>query len=388
MTRSAAEAALHGEPSTVPLGELGLFKLMSLCRGLALSRSRTVLAERVFALLSKPWAAWDAGATPPWPNDITDDGSPFEFSLAMSPDGATDLRMLVESQLPSQSPTSTWTAGLALNARLQEAQAAFGFDPRVDLTLFDNVRDLFAPDSSTAGGRFSLWHAAVLAADGRTSFKAYLNPQLRGVEQAGRVTGEAFQRLGLGHRWDWIATLIGAADSQAQVKYLSVDLVAPAAARVKVYACFPSLRSSAIAGLIGAAGGGDLTSALELLMGSERQRSSRPILVCFAFRAGPGACQREGMVAEATAHVPIRHHVAHDGESLARLSQLLSPAHAERLTDAASAMAERPLQMGRGLVTYASVRMEDQAAGPRVTAYLAPEVYAIASPRRARRVNG
>jgi hypothetical protein len=43
-------------------------------------------------------------------------------------------------------------------------------------------------------------------------------------------------------------------------------------------------------------------------------------------------------------------------------------------------MAQRPLDVGRGLVTYVSLR--PAADGPRVTAYLAPEAHAIATPRR------
>ncbi len=78
-------------------------------------------------------------------------------------------------------------------------------------------------------------------------------------------------------------------------------------------------------------------------------------------------------------HVPIRCHVKHDAEALARVSHFLTKSDAEHLSRALLAVSERPLNVGRGLLTYASLRRE--AGVVRVTVYLAAEAYAISSRR-------
>ncbi len=77
--------------------------------------------------------------------------------------------------------------------------------------------------------------------------------------------------------------------------------------------------------------------------------------------------------------MPIRCYVKHDAEALARVSTLLTPTDADRLSRALIAVSERPLNVGRGLLTYASMRREGGAT--RVTVYLAPEAYSITSRR-------
>ena len=61
------------------------------------------------------------------------------------------------------------------------------------------------------------------------------------------------------------------------------------------------------------------------------------------------------------------------------IESLLTPTDADRLSRALIAVSERPLNVGRGLLTYASMRREGGAT--RVTVYLAPEAYSITSRR-------
>ncbi|MEI9942053.1 MAG: tryptophan dimethylallyltransferase family protein [Pseudomonadota bacterium] len=314
--------------------------------------------------MSGAWGEWAAGDSPLWPNDISDDGTPFEFSASF--DGrASRLRMLVESQSEHISRTSSWMAGVALGERLKA-------EGRADLSQFDRIQDLFAPHAG-AQGRFSLWHAAVIEEGQPALFKAYVNPCLLGVGSAPFVLEQALKRLGLANAWKFLEDRL-ASDPEATVRYFSVDLEAPEQARVKVYlGC--SRSAQAVDRLIEPARNSNPHDAqrwLDTLTASQGPFEARPILNCFSFR-------RDAAAPDVTVHVPIRCYVKHDTEALARVSKLLTATDADRLSRALSSVSERPLNVGRGLLTYASLRRE--ASAVRVTVYLAPEAYSITSRR-------
>lgn len=348
----------------VTLGALGARKLRSLAAALGLSGPVTAQALDVFALMAASWADWAVGDAPVWPNDISDDGTPFEFSASF--DGASPrLRMLVESQAEEISRTSTWAAGLALGERLRSAGLA-------DLSLFDEIKDQFAPPSG-AQGRFSLWHAAVIEEGQAPLFKAYLNPCCFGMASAPYVVERALNQLGFDEAWRFVKECL-AENPDAEIRYFSVDLEAPESARVKVYVgCSQS--AAAVDRLIAGARNsrpGDAQHWLTTLTASLGPFDARPILNCFSFR-------RAHAKPDVTVHVPIRCYVKHDAEALARVSDLLTESDSERLSRALSAVSERPLNVGRGLLTYASMRREAETT--RVTVYLAPEAYSITSRR-------
>jgi DMATS type aromatic prenyltransferase len=350
--------------SGITLGALGARKLRSLAAALELSDPLTARALEVFALMGASWADWALGDAPVWPNDISDDGTPFEFSASF--DGAAPrLRMLVESQAEPISRTSSWAAGLALGERLRSAGLA-------DLSMFDQIKDLFVPHSG-AQGRFSLWHAAVVEQGQPALFKAYVNPCLFGMGSAPYVVEQALRRLGFEEAWRFVKERL-ASNSNAEIRYFSVDLEAAESARVKVYlGCSQS--AAAVDRLIEGARNSrpsDAQQWLSTLTASQGPFDARPILNCFSFR-------REYTAPDVTVHVPIRCYVKHDAEALARVSDLLSSTDADRLSRALSAVSERPLNVGRGLLTYASMRRE--AESTRVTVYLAPEAYSITSRR-------
>ncbi len=357
---SLASSQLSG----ITLGALGARKLRALAAALDLSEPLTAQAVEVFELMAASWADWAVGDAPVWPNDISDDGTPFEFSASF--DGAAPrLRMLVESQVEPISRVSSWTAGLALGERLRSAGLA-------DLHLFDQIRDVFAPHSGTQG-RFSLWHAAVVEEGRDPLFKAYVNPCSFGMGSAPHVVEQALRRLGFDEAWRFIRERL-AANPNAEIRYFSVDLEAAASARVKVYlGC--SRSAAAVDHLIEGARNsepGDATRWLSALTESEGPFDARPILSCFSFR-------RTHATPDVTVHVPIRCYVKHDAEALSRVATLLTPADTDRLSRALIAVSERPLNVGRGLLTYASMRREAEAT--RVTVYLAPEAYSITSRR-------
>jgi DMATS type aromatic prenyltransferase len=346
------------------LGAVGERKLRALAAALHLSEALSAQALDVFALMSGVWGDWEVGDSPRWPNDISDDGTPFEFSASFD-GGAPRLRMLVESQSERISRISSWEAGIALGERLK----ARG---RADLDLFERVRDLFVPHTG-AQGRFSLWHAAVIEEGQPVLFKAYLNPCLFGLGSAPYVVEQALHRLGFAQAWSFVKDRL-ASDPSAEIRYFSVDLVERDSARVKVYlGCSDS--ATAVDRLIAGAHNiqpNDAQHWLAALTASQGPFVARPILSCFSFR-------REQRTPDVTVHVPIRCYVKHDAEALTRVSALLTPADADRLSAALNAVSERPLNVGRGLLTYASLRREGDAT--RVTVYLAPEAYSITSRR-------
>jgi len=347
----------------ISLGALGRRKLRSLASALELSEPLTTQALEVFALMSEGWADWAVGDTPAWPNDISDDGTPFEFSASF--DGTVPrLRMLAESQTDPISKLSSWAAGLAFGKRLQ----ARGF---ADLSLFEQIQDLFVPLAG-ARSRFSLWHAAVLEEARPALFKAYVNPCLFGMGSAPYVVEQALRRLGYAEAWAFLEERL-AHNPSAEIRYFSVDLEAPESARVKVYiGCAES--AQAVERLISGASNRQPQDAqrwLSTLTASQGPFDARPILSCFSFR-------RTLATPDVTVHVPIRCYVKHDAEALARVSTMMSPQDGRRLSRALT-VSERPLNVGRGLLTYASLRRE--ASAVRVTVYVAPEAYSITSRR-------
>jgi DMATS type aromatic prenyltransferase len=348
----------------ISLGAIGRRKLRSLAAALDLPERLTLQALEVFALMSDTWGDWAVGDSPVWPNDISDDGTPFEFSASFD-GGSPRLRMLAESQAEPISKTSSWTAGLAFGKRLEAAGLA-------DLSSLERIQDLFAPHPG-ARTRFSLWHAAVLEDGKPPLFKAYVNPCLLGSGSAPYVVEQALRRLGFGLAWGFLAQRL-AENPGAEIRYFSVDLEAAESARVKVY-LGSSQSAGAVDSLISSGRNSQPNDAqhwLHTLTASQGPFDARPILSCFSFRAGSAA-------PDVTVHVPIRCYVKHDAEALARVSNLLSPTDANRLSRALSAVSERPLNVGRGLLTYASLRRE--ASAVRVTVYLAPEAYSITSRR-------
>ncbi len=67
----------------VTLVDLGIDRLHVLCDAFGYGTAQTRLAEAVFRALSASWGGEAIQAPPRWPSDITDDHTPFEFSLAV-----------------------------------------------------------------------------------------------------------------------------------------------------------------------------------------------------------------------------------------------------------------------------------------------------------------
>lgn len=341
--------------------ELGQSKLEGLVRGLGLE-AELGPATRLFELLTATWHDRPITGTPLFSSDITDDGTPFEFSVAFAA-GRPLIRVLAEAQAAPFDSESGWEAGLALTRELATL-------PGVDLERFQRIQGLYAPPSGSAS-RFSLWHAGTVEADGTLSFKVYLNPRVVGASLAPEIVRESLVRLGADYAWNELEPKLG---DTSELLYVSLDLAKSADARVKVYVGHPHATSTDIDALVCHESGyrpGMAARWIEELTGSAGTFDERPLLTCYAFRSPLHA-------AEVTVHVPTRCYVGNDAESVLRAGELLGPL-ASKLRAGVEGMAGRPLEMGRGLVTYVSVRPAPD--GMRVTTYLAPEAHAISTPR-------
>jgi DMATS type aromatic prenyltransferase len=353
-----------GDGDTVSLGAFGESRLGALCQALGLSGQQANEARALFRLISSSWANYPVGSRPPFRNDITDDGTPFEFSVGFETE-KPELRLLFESQLTNGklSPRSSWEAGINLQRQLQQQGL-------INTDRFDRIAPLFAPGSSPALPRFSLWHAAVLRCGAPSLYKAYVNPEILGAEHAAARLSEALAELGMAAPWRFIQERL---PSDTRIPYLSVDLDAAPHARVKVY--LTATHADAVDTLLAGCGNsrpGQAREWLRALTGFDGEYRERPILICYAF-AGAAA-----HTPNATVHVPIRSYVSNDEEALKRAVPLLAKASARQLTAAMSGLARGPLAETRGILSYVSLRAGAECV--RVTAYLAPGAYGVSAP--------
>jgi hypothetical protein len=262
------------------------------------------------------------------------------------------------------SSTSTWRAGLDLNRRIAANYGA-------DLSAFQKVVDLFAPAASVAS-RFLIWHAAMLSTDADPVFKLYLNPGLLGPEKSFGVIDKALQVLELPQARQFFADRSW---PQSQIAYLSFDLISAAKGRVKVYVDHSDVDADYVDEYVRGSRdiqAGQAASWIRRLTAGRSMSTERPLQTCFAFRHGKTA-------PEVTVSVPLRFYVSDDAEALDRACVFLDGRNAEKLRRGVESMAERPLDTGRGLITYVSLRRENSVI--RETVYLAPEMYGIATRR-------
>lgn len=346
--------------TTVTFRDLAERQLDALCRAVD-QPERFEPALELFDLMCGEWSERPIGARPEWPSDITDDGTPFEYSLAFGT-GKPKVRLLSECQQAPFDARSNWDAALRLNQRLSRL-------PEVSLERFEQVQDLFAPGPG-ADLRFALWHAAVMDADGSIAFKVYLNPMVRGAASAASLVREALLRLGLRHAWSFLAERLGAGGGGEPI-YFSLDLAPGAEARVKVYVAYRAARAAEIESRLEGCVNftpGDAARIIPALAGQDGPFVARPILICYAFTSTQPK-------PNCTIHVPVRCYVGSDSEVLERACKLLAPANARKLEATVRGIANRPLESASGLVTYVSVRRNGRHLD--MTTYLAPEAYAL-----------
>jgi DMATS type aromatic prenyltransferase len=357
--RGDAQRSFSAHVLTQPtLGMVGHAKLEALCEALDMN-SELGSASRLFDLLGASWAGRRLRSAHP-ASDITDDSSPFEFSLAVE-DGAPELRMLVEAQGRPFTPAANWVAAWRLTEQLGQTYG-------VSLDRARQIADLFEPNHETRV--FSLWHAACLRPGRAPTLKLYFNPMARGEAGVDATMKEAFARLGQSDCYEWIREHAMLRGDQDRFAYMSLDLGNHAEARTKVYIAHRNATSHDAERVMAAVAGhvaGDAVDFCDAMVGNHGPFNQRPLLTCMAFVAGKPA------PSTVTLHLPIRCYAPNDQVVLERVGKFLSPVEAGLHERAVRSMASRPLEAGAGMQTYTSFRRVE--GRKRLTVYLSPEVY-------------
>lgn len=335
----------------------GSERLRTLCRGLGLNDQREREAQKLLSRFLMRWGDTSIGRAPRWRSDITDDHSPFEFSIAM--DGREpELRILVEAQAQRPGLMANWEAGCALSNALAEE---FG----MSLDRLKAIEHLFVPTDPKA--KFGIWHAVSLRADTAPEFKIYLNPQAQGRGSSGNIVARALALLGFPN-----AIVPRSERSLDEVKYISLDMTNRPDARIKLYAAHHDATVSDIEAALRPASyyvSGEATDFCLHMAGQEGPYTNLPVQTCLAYAANHEAALM------GTVHFPVRSYAPNDEIVRDRILEYLGEPTAQIYRTAMDSFANRPLNEGVGMQTYASLRQQE--GGSRMTVYLSPELYSI-----------
>jgi DMATS type aromatic prenyltransferase len=340
-------------------------RLARLCQSTGLDAEASAGADRVFRELVVPWSRLEAfGRQAPsgWVSEISDDNTPIEFSVTLSPAG-NEVRVLFEPQGEEQTLAAHREAALAMHQQLEQHYGA-------DLSRFRLVRDLFTPPEMQ--GVFALWSAVVFSNGKPPSFKAYFNPQAQGVGSAVALVEEGLCRLGLKNAWPYLAaTLARRGPHRDELKYFALDLTASEQARVKVYVRHHEATPEDLE--IAAASAptstrGEAEEFARAMSGGARRFRERATFTCAAFVGG-----QDDRPSATTQYVPVCAYALDDLEVQQRVSSYLQ---AHDMDDGPyrrvlAAFANRRLDQGVGMQSWVAFRRYKGV--PRLTVYLGSE---------------
>ncbi|MEU7005486.1 tryptophan dimethylallyltransferase family protein [Streptomyces sp. NPDC046332] len=312
----------------------------------------------------------------PSPDDsfLSDDHTPVEFSLALTPGAAPTLRVVLEPGCGAPDLARNGHTGL-------KAVRAMGRRWGFDTGRLDQLEDLFFP--SDPQGPFALWCALEMVPGGIPRVKVYLNPAASGQERSAATVRKALRRLG--HRRAFAALPEG-----DRHLFFALDLGEWDEPRVKVYLAHHDMSAAEAARLSrvdGGPGPAEIASFFRTMAGHDADGTEpregrdprldlRPVQSCHAFTE-TAADRPSGF----TLYIPVRDYARHDGEALDRALAVLGrygidPAP---LLSSLSAVTPRRLRDGVGLVAY--VGLAHQVGRPtRVTTYISSEAYAVRPP--------
>lgn len=347
-------------------------RLLRLCRATELGPKATQAAERVFREVVVPWSRVEAfaeGKSVGWVSEISDDNTPIEFSVTLSPRGS-EVRVLFEPQGDAPTLAAHRESALSMHEELAREHGA-------DLSRFRLVTDLFTPPDMQ--GPFALWSAVVFTNEKPPSFKAYFNPQARGPGAAVGLVEEGLRRLGLARAWRHLArTLARRGPHRDELKYLALDLSASAQARVKVYVRHHDATPEDLEIAATAAPGssrGEAEDFARAMGGGARRFKERATFTCAAFVGGD-----DDRPSATTQYVPVCAYAVDDLEVEQRVAHYLT---AQQMDSAPylkllSAFANRPLNAGVGMQSWIAFRR--LGGVPRLTVYLGTETRRVFEP--------
>lgn len=348
--------------------EIGIEKLTTLCSALGMT-GKTAEVVEVFRAMTISWGDRKIGESAEWRSETSDDGSPFEFSIALDPN-QVELRILIEAQGRDPNLQSNWQAGLELNQYLAK-------NHNVSLDRFEQIADLYVPTNADA--KFSIWHSACFYPDKPSAFKLYLNPQSQQKSRSAAIVEESLVRLGFTHAWPTLAqTAAQRGPDKDEFVYFSLDLTDLPHARVKIYLRHHDATPAELESALSAARNhvpGDAIEFCQAMAAGQAAFSAKPAITAFAWVEEDNATP-----SSSTLHLPISNY-ATDDRAVSDLLDLYFVEHhlpVSQYQSAIRALAVRPLADGIGMHSYTSLRRERRQR--RVTLYLNPEVNFIRSP--------
>jgi pyrroloquinoline quinone (PQQ) biosynthesis protein C len=348
--------------------EVGIEKLTALCDALGMNAKLAEVVE-IFRAMTISWRDRQIGESVEWPSDVSDDGSPFEFSIALDPD-KVELRVLIEAQGKDPNLQSNWQAGLELNQYLAAHY-------NVSLDRFAQVADLFVPTNADA--KFSMWHSACFYPDKPSAFKLYLNPQSQQKSRSAAIVEESLVRLGFTHAWPTLAeTAAQRGPDKDEFVYFSLDLAAHTHARVKVYLRHHDATPAELESALSAARNyvpGDAIEFCQAMAPGQTSFSAKPAISAFSWVESDNATP-----SSSTLHIPISNYAIDDRAVCDRLDLYLIEHGIPVSTYQAAirSLSTRQLETGVGMHSYSSLRREQQRR--RVALYLNPEIIAVRPP--------
>lgn len=331
----------------------------------------TARAVELLSDLLKYNGASPIDEAPTWPSEVSDDRTPVEFSVAFTRGEPPALRILGEAV--GASPAAE--ANLVAARRFLRVQAS---DSGLSMSRFDQIWETFATERPK--GSFGLWHSMIFRGGQPAEFKVYVNPELRGPDQAWDLVAEAMGGLGLGAPYQSLlrrAVRKGELGKGDRLTFFALDLRDGPHARVKVYLTH---HGAEVRDVIKAASGIDGVDADEYvafceMTGGTRRFDDRPLVSGYTFFEGQRAPAGHSL------YVPIRGYVSDDQQARDRVAAVLTRYGFDPmiLDQAINAVTLRPLREGVGLLAHVSLRLG--APRPGVSVYLSSEAYQVERPR-------
>ncbi|KAI1176594.1 pyridoxal phosphate-dependent transferase [Nemania sp. FL0916] len=353
-------------------------QIVHLSGAVGLDDARRDQLASMFELTMDDWGKApvpEAIDTSKWVSHVSNDHSPFEYSVAIDQKtGEAELRFLIEAQPSKDGEEGDVALQLQEKALQLTAKIANKYSKSVSLDRFNAIRDLFMPEKPE--GQFSAWHSCVAGKHG-PEFKVYFNPCVApGRDSALEATRTAFARLGMADHWRVVDETLTPSES---VVYFSLDLAADSdEARVKVYVSHGAATAKTIAAkhaiVCPHSDAYEIQRFFETLGGGSRGPfEGKPLLSCFAFKSSaPGR-------PEGTVHFPIDAYAADDAEASRRVERYFAAVDAAPLTrqryrSVIAAVQRRPLDCKPSIHSWVSLKQK--AGGKQVnTFYLSPALF-------------
>ncbi|KXG47397.1 Aromatic prenyltransferase, DMATS type [Penicillium griseofulvum] len=381
-TTTAIKPTIPATPAPAPVNQVinGNYLSEASRQVEALSKAigqEEAIREKLLYALKFSGGEWCQNAIPQkldtsaWVSDVSNDHSPYEYSLALSQQtGASELRFLIEAQ-PKE---NSLIALQETTSRLTDDIATEYGSTKVSLDRLNLVQDLFLP--AKPEGKLASWHSFVTSST-LEKWKIYLSPLASGRQNAFNVTREALERLGLATSWKLLENMMTGDDYPI---YFSLGLSPnPEEAEAKVYVAHPGASATQIAEkhvkMDPNSNVHDIEQFYSIMSGgSLGPYHGEPGVSCFHFKN-----KDPSRPVARTILYPTGCHVANDAVAQERIEIYMDAISApqlyrERYRNAVSAVQRRPLEAGRGIHSW--VGMKEKLDGKRSnTFYLSAELY-------------